>query len=357
MAGMKAFGFLSFGHYAFGNQHGPSASKVARIHLDLAQAADELGVNNASFRVHHFVPQASAPMPLLGAVAGSTKCIEVGTGVIDMRYENPLYLAEEAAALDQIADGRVALGISRGAPEVAERGWEAFGYRAQAPNGADLARANFERFLAGIDGAGMATAAPLDRQYPNMFQPGSQLPVFPHSPGLRRNIFWGSGTYESAEQAARDGVNLMSSTLVSETSEHTLGEIQAEQIRRYRAAWAAAGHDWAPRVSISRSIFTIVDGADHQLFGMQATSHDQVGILPDTGASTFGRTYAAEPDKLIAQLREDPAIEAADTLLLTVPTAMGLETNVKILENFANHVAPELGWQPNTEGPVTGYEI
>ena len=92
MAGMKAFGFLSFGHYAFGNQHGPSASEVARFHLDLAQAADELGVNNASFRVHHFVPQASAPMPLLGAVGGSTKRIEVGTGVIDMRYENPLYL-------------------------------------------------------------------------------------------------------------------------------------------------------------------------------------------------------------------------------------------------------------------------
>ena len=82
---MKAFGFLSFGHYAFGSQRGPSPEETAKIHLDIAQAADEIGVNNASFRVHHFVPQASAPMPLLGAVAATTKHIEVANGVIDMR--------------------------------------------------------------------------------------------------------------------------------------------------------------------------------------------------------------------------------------------------------------------------------
>ena len=150
---MKAFGFLSFGHYAFGGQRGPSAEKIAKIHLEIAQAADEIGVNNASFRVHHFVPQASVPMPLLGAVAATTQRIEVGTGVIDMRYENPLYLAEEAASLYQLSGGRVALGVSRGAPEVAERGWEAFGYKGEAPNGADVARSHLEAFMAAVDGS------------------------------------------------------------------------------------------------------------------------------------------------------------------------------------------------------------
>lgn len=354
---MKAFGFLSFGHYAFGGTRGPSATTMAQIHLELAKAADDIGVNNASFRVHHFVPQASAPMPLLGAVAGATKRIEVGTGVIDLRYENPLYLAEEAASLFQLSGGRVALGLSRGAPEVAERGWEAFGYTAEKGNGADLAREHFEKFMAAIDGHGFATAAPLERQYPQMFQPGSPLPVFPHAPELRRCVFYGSGTHATAEQAARDGVNLMSSTLVSETSSSTLGEIQAEQISRYRAAWRDAGHGWAPRVSVSRSIFPIVDGADMQRYGMQASSADQVGMLPDVGATTFGRTYAAEPDKLIEQLKADPAVMAADTLMLTVPTGMGVDVNVRILDNFATHVAPELGWEPNTAGPVTGYPI
>ncbi|QGU01184.1 Alkanal monooxygenase alpha chain [Corynebacterium kalinowskii] len=347
---MKSFGFLSFGHYAMGPaQQGPSAADMARIHLDVAQAADEMGVNNASFRVHHFVPQAAAPMPLLGAIAGSTKRIDIGTGVIDMRYENPLYLAEEVAALDQIAGGRLALGLSRGAPEAADKGWEAFGYHSEREDGSDLARKNFERFLAAIDGAPLARAAQLDKQYPNMYQPGTGLPIFPHSPGLRKRIYWGSGTHRSAEQAARDGVNLMSSTLVSETTSETLGEIQADQIARYRAAWTEAGHDWSPKVSISRSIFPLVSAEDHRLFGLQGGGHDQVGVIPQAGASTFGRSYAAEPDALIEQLQQDPAIAAADTLLLTLPTTMGADISIRILENFAEHVGPALGWEPTPE--------
>ena len=339
---MKSFGFLSFGHYQY-----PESADALAMHIDLAQAADDLGINNASIRVHHFVPQFAAPMPLLAAMAAKTKYLSVGTGVIDMRYENPLYLAEEVAALDQIAGGRVALGISRGAPEAADRGWEAFGYpTGEAENGADMAREKWLRFLDAIDGVAMAEAAPLDRQYPHMFRPGTALPIFPHQPNLRRNIYWGSGTHSTAEQTARDGVNLMSSTLVSETNAATSGEIQAKQIARYRAEWDNAGHDWEPTVSISRSIFPLVSEEDHRYFGPQATHSDDVGYLPQVGASTFGRTYAAEPDKLIEQLKADPAVAATDTLLITIPSTLGLEHNVRILENFATYVAPELGWEP-----------
>ena len=357
MAGMKAFGFLSFGHYALGNQAGPDAAQVLQDGLAIAQAADEIGVNNASFRVHHFAPQGASPMPLLGAIAGSTKHIEVGTGVIDMRYENPLYLAEEAAALDLLSGGRVALGVSRGSPEPADKGWEAFGYTAEADNGADMARAKFESFLAAIDGYGVAAAAPAEKQYPRMYRAGTPLPVFPHAPGLRKNIFWGSGTNASAEQAAIDGVNLMSSTLVSEADGRTLGEVQAEQIEVYRKAWKKAGHDWTPRVSVSRSIFPIVTDRDRQLFATSATGKDQIGSLGEGTNVTFGRSYAAEPDTLIEQLKADPAIAAADTLLLTIPNQMGVDVNVSILQNFAEHVAPALGWIPAPEGPVTGYPI
>ena len=109
--------------------------------------------------------------------------------------------------------------------------------------------------------------------------------------------------------------------------------------------------------SVSRSVFPIVDGADMQMFVLQASGSDQVGALPDVGSTTFGRTYAAEPDKLIEQLKADAAVMSADTLLITIPTGMGVDVNVKILDNFATHVAPALGWQPNREGPVTGYPI
>lgn len=353
---MKYFGFLSFGHYSNGPRHGITAAQSLHQAIDLAVAADEIGVNGAFFRVHHYAPQAAAPMPLLSAIAARTKAIEVGTGVIDMRYENPLYLAEEAAALDLIADGRTALGVSRGAPEIARRGWEAFGYRSEDPRGSDLARAHYERFLDAVAAVPMAEAAPLHEQYPTQLTPGTPLPILPHSEGLRRRIWYGAGSNASAIQAARDGVNLMSSTLVFEHGDKPFGDIQAEQLRAYRRAWAEAGHDWAPRVSVSRSIFPLLSRRDAGLYGLSA-SGDQVGHL-DSAVATFGRTYAADPDTLITQLSQDRALAEADTLLLTIPNQLGFDENWSIIRNFAEHVAPALGWEPARPGQVaSGYPI
>lgn len=197
---MKTYGFLSFGHYSLDPRSGPDARHVLQDGLEIARAADELSIYGAYFPVHHFAPQGASPIPLLGAIAGSTKHIEVGTDVVDMRYENPLQLAEELVALDLLSNGRVALGVSRGSPEPALRGWESFGYRAEAPNGADMARTKFETFLAAILGHAVAEAAPLDQQYPRMYRPGTALPVFPHSENLDQRVWWGSGTTKSAEQ-------------------------------------------------------------------------------------------------------------------------------------------------------------
>ena len=353
---MKYFGFLSFGHYSNGGRHGITAAESLHQAIDLSVAADEIGVNGAFFRVHHYAHQAAAPMPLLSAIASRTKAIEVGTGVIDMRYENPLYLAEEAAALDLIADGRTALGVSRGAPEIAYKGWESFGYHSEQRNGADLARANYERFLEAIDGKPMAEAAPLNEQYPTQMTPGTPLPVLPHSPGLRSRIWYGAGSNASAIQAARDGVNLMSSTLVFEHGDKPFGDIQAEQLRAYRQAWAEAGHNWTPRVSVSRSIFPLLSERDRGLYGLSA-SGDQVGHL-DSSIATFGRTYAADPSTLIKQLSQDRAIAEADTLLLTIPNQLGFEENWSIIRNFAEYVAPALGWEPARPGILpTGYDV
>ncbi|BCT75902.1 alkanal monooxygenase [Sinomonas cyclohexanicum] len=350
-AGVKAFGFLSFGHYApmRGSQTGTAADMIRQA-VDLGVGADELGVNGAYFRVHHFAPQQASPVPLLAAIAARTRRIEVGTGVIDMRYENPLYLAEELAALDIISAGRIAIGVSRGSPEPALRGYEAFGYTgSQDPRGADLAREKFELFLKAIDGDGIAPADP--RQAPA----GTLLPIEPHSPGLRDRIWWGSGTRATAEWTAERGLNLMSSTLLTEATGVPFHELQHEQIEAYRAAYKAAGHTRPPRISVSRSIFPIVNSKDAMYFGMR-TDGDQIGTI-DGFQSTFGKTYAGEPDDLVEQLKGDSAVMAADTVMLTVPNQLGVEYNLHILESFAKHVAPELGWKPNTEGPVEGDPI
>ena len=352
---MRAFGFLSFGHYRpMPGSATPDARAALQQAVEIGVGADELGVNGAYFRVHHFERQQAAPIPLLSAIAARTRHIEVGTGVIDMRYENPLHLAEEAAALDLLSDGRVALGISRGSPESALRGYETFGYTgSQDPRGADLARDKFDRFLTAISGAGIAPADPA------RFGPGTKLPVQPQSPTLRDHIWWGAGNGDSAEWAGTIGVNLMSSTLLTEASGEEFHVLQRRQIDRFRDAWKDAGHAGAPRVSVSRSIFPIVTAQDAAYFGAGhggGEDGDQIGII-DGMRSTFGRTYAAEPDALVEQLLADTAVQAADTVMLTIPNQLGVDYNLHILESFAKHVAPELGWRPNTDGPVEGYPV
>lgn len=354
---MRAFGFLSFGHYGGSPaQGGITARQMLHDAIDISVGADELGVNGAYFRVHHYAKQSAAPMPLLAAVAARTQRIEVGTGVIDMRYENPLYLAEEAAALDHIADGRVALGISRGAPEAADRGWESFGYTGSTdPRGADIAMSKFEVFLQAIQGHPMTRAAA--QPYMSDAAPHAPLRIEPQSPDLFQHIWWGAGSRETAERTGTQGLNLMSSTLLTEATGASFGDLQAEQIDVFRAAFREAGHEHTPRVSVSRSVFPIVTEQDRQLFGMRpGENSDQIGIIDGT-RSTFGRSYTGEPDQLIEQLKADAAVQSADTLLLTIPSQAGVELNLHILESFATHVAPALGWKPNTEGPVQGDKL
>lgn len=323
---------------------------MLRDAVDIAIGADEIGVNGAYFRVHYFARQSAAPMPLLSAIAARTERIEVGTGVIDMRYENPLHLAEEAAALDLLSEGRVALGVSRGSPEPAIRGWEAFGYTGSTdPRGADIARDKFDLFLRAVRGEGVADADP--RQFGRV----GKLRVEPHSPTLAQRIWWGAGSRETAKWAGAAGVNLMSSTLLTEVTGDSIADLQAEQIELFRTAWVQAGHQGTPRVSVSRSIFPLVTDEDRRYFGPRGEdSTDQVGVI-DGFRSTFGKTYAAEPDVLVDQLKADAAVQSADTLMLTIPSQLGVERNLHILETFAREVAPALGWEPNLKGPVTGY--
>ena len=339
---MKKIGFLSFGHWSPSPQsQARSASDVLRQSIDLAVAAEELGADGAYFRVHHFASQLSAPFPLLAAIGARTSRIEIGTGVIDMRYENPLYMAEEAGGADAISGGRLELGISRGSPEQVIDGFRYFGYEpAEGSDSAAMAREHTRVFLEVIRGQGFAQPNPRP-MFPN---PPGLLRVEPHSPGLRDRIWWGAGTRKTAEWAAEQGMNLMSSTLLTEDTGVPFHRLQAEQIERFRAAWKAAGHAREPRVSVSRSIFPVVNDVDRAYFGREAGSRDQVGQL-EGGAARFGKTYAGEPERLVKDLAEDEAIAAADTLLLTIPNQLGVDYNAHLLDSVLRHLAPDLGWR------------
>ncbi len=339
---MKKIGFLSFGHWsASPHSRVRSGADALLQSIELAVAAEEAGADGAYFRVHHFAQQLASPFPLLAAAAARTSRIELGTAVIDMRYENPLYMAEDAGAADLISGGRLQLGISRGSPEQVIDGYRYFGYApTEGQSDADMARDHTRVFLDVLSGEGFAQPNPRP-MFPN---PPGLLRVEPHSPGLRDRIWWGAGNRATAEWTGEQGLNLMSSTLLTEDTGVPFHELQAEQIQRYRDAWKAAGHEREPRVSVSRSIFPIVSDLDRQLFWRERSSTDQVGFL-DGGNARFGRTYAGEPDKLVAELAEDQAIAAADTLLLTVPNQLGVEYNAHLVESVLTHLAPELGWR------------
>ncbi len=340
---MKKIGFLSFGHWTNSPQSQTrSASDALLQSIDLAVAAEALGADGAYYRVHHFARQLGSPFPLLAAAGAKTTRIELGTAVIDMRYENPLYMAEDAGAADLIAGGRLQLGISRGSPEQVIDGWRYFGYAPEeGKTDADMARRHTEVLLDVLRGQGFARPNPRP-MFPN---PPGALRVEPYSEGLRDRIWWGAGTNATAEWAAKLGMNLQSSTLKIDESGRPFHVPQAEQIRIFREAWKAAGHARVPRVSVSRSIFALVDDRDRAYFGRGDQDDDTIGYLGGNERAIFGRSYAAAPDVLIEQLKQDEAIAEADTLLLTVPNQLGVDYNAHVLEAILKHVAPGLGWR------------
>ena len=341
---MKKIGFLNFGHWTDSPQSAVrTASDTLLQSIDLAVAAEELGADGAYFRVHHFARQLASPFPLLAAVGARTSRIETGTGVIDMRYENPLYMAEDAGSADLIAGGRLQLGISRGSPEQVIEGWRYFGYApAEGEDQADMARRHTEVLLQVLEGEGFAQPNPRP-MFPN---PPGLLTVEPQSPGLRDRIWWGAGSAATASWAAGLGMNLMSSTLVEDdASGDPFHVMQARHIQAFREAWREAGHEAEPRVSVSRSIMPITTDLDRMYFGREGTSQDQFGQIEANLRAVFGKTYAAEPDVLVKELAEDEAVAAADTLLLTVPNQLGVDYNAHVLESIVKHVAPELGWR------------
>lgn len=339
----KKIGFLSFGHWTPSPHSRTQSGQDALLQsIDLAVAAEELGADGAYFRVHHFARQLGSPYPLLSAVGAKTSRIEIGTAVVDMRYEPPLRFAEDAATADLIAGGRLQLGISRGSPEQVIEGYKYFGYHPdEDETDADMARRHTDIALKVLTGEGFAEPNPRP-MFPN---PPGLLRVEPYSEGLRQRIWWGAGSDATAEWAATRGMNLMSSTLKDDESGEPLHLQQSRQIQKFRDEWAKHDHGFTPRVSVSRSILPVVSDEDRAFFLGQRDSKDKFGMIDEKTRAVFGRSYIAEPDELVEELAKDTAVAEADTLLVTVPNQLGVDFSTSVLRNILTYVAPGLGWR------------
>jgi alkanesulfonate monooxygenase SsuD/methylene tetrahydromethanopterin reductase-like flavin-dependent oxidoreductase (luciferase family) len=340
---MKKIGFLSFGHWTPDpHSQTQSAADALLQSIELAVEAERLGLDGAYFRVHHFARQLASPFPLLAAIGAKTQKTEIGTAVIDMRYENPHYMVEDAGAADLIAGGRLQLGISRGSPEQVIEGWRYFGYSPlEDEDDTEMGRRHAREFLELLSGRGFAKPNPRP-MFPN---PPGLLRLEPHSEGLRDRIWWGAASNATAVWAAKLGMNLQSSTLKFNETGEPFHIQQAKQLRVFRKAWKEAGHARTPRTSVSRSIFPLIDDRDRMYFGREGQDKDQIGFIDGPNQAIFGRSYAAEPHVLIEQLKKDEAIAEADTLLLTVPNQLGVAYNVHVMEAILTAVAPALGWR------------
>jgi alkanesulfonate monooxygenase SsuD/methylene tetrahydromethanopterin reductase-like flavin-dependent oxidoreductase (luciferase family) len=339
---MKKIGFLSFGFWMEENSLVKTAQESYMQSVDLAVEAEKLGVDGAYYRVHHFAQQIGSPFPLMAAIGAKTSKIEIGTGLIDMRYENPYMMAENAGLTDILTQNRVQLGVGRGSPEQILNGWQHFGYDYSEEAIQEVTRQRTLDFLRLIEGVEFAepNPTPMFPEEPHLHR------IEPFSEGLRQRIWWGAGSQATAIWAAKNGMNLQSSTLVNQESNEPFHVQQANQLRVFKETWKESGHDFEPRTLVTRSIQPIVSDLDRRLFGPGGSTQDQVGFLQyHQNPTIFGKTFTGEPDKLVKELAEDEAIQEADTVLITIPSTLGLEYNVHLLNSIMKYVAPDLGWK------------
>ena len=338
---MKKIGFLSFGFWQEQGSLVKTARESYEQSLELAIEAEKIGIDGAYFRVHHFANQIGSPFPLMAAIGARTSKIEIGTGLIDMRYENPYMMAENAGLTDILTQSRVQLGVGRGSPEQVLDGWKFFGYDYSEEDIKEVTRERTLEFLKILDGKPFAPTnpQPLFPQRPGL------LRIEPYSETLKQRIWWGSTSQETAVWAAQHGMNLQSSTLVTNESNEPFHVQQAKQLRVYKEAWKKAGHDFEARTLVTRSVLPITNDLDRQILG-GAESEDSIGYLAYHNLPTiFGKTFGGEPDKIVAGLKEDEAIKEADTVLFTLPSTLGVDYNIHILETLLKDIAPELGWK------------
>ena len=333
-----------------------AAARGLREGIDLFVAAENLGYDSGWAYQRHFDNYLSSPIPFFAAAGQHTSRITLGSAVIPARYQEPILLAEAAGTADLLTGGRLQLAFSSGT-DVWDDVFGAVDTDARTEGQRRLAR-----FLDGVAGRTIHTVT----QQRGIGGPpvGTELTVTPHSPGLRERIWYGSGSLASATAAARQGLRLITGTILHDVPDgDTFSEHQARLITAYRQAWHGAHGTIAPPVAVAASV---LPGTTAQLrdkyadYDLERRTHGPAasrprGALDSTMTAALPRgivmspVHHGSPDQVATALLEDPGIAAADELVLFLPPAFGLAENVTLLSDFVRTVAPALGWTGSAE--------
>ncbi len=309
--------------------------------LDLFEYAEELGLDGGWIRTRHFQYGIPGAATFLAAASQRTKRLELGTAVIPTQYESEVRLAEDLSLADLLSGGRLQPGFSVGAfrgleAETAERvfgaDWEQI----------DTSYDRVDRIIDFIAGVPIGTEHPIGLGGAEEF---SSDRIEPHSPGLASRLWYGAGSYRSTEYAAERGLKLLVSNISSIDSSEDFETAQRQQIDRFREQHPAGE---AAVVAAGRVVIPTDGATDAQRkrFAHYVEVRTPRTLQRQPKGALIHPDLIGSTDQLVEALANDPAIQAADELLLELPFQFEPADYRHIIEQIATEIGPALGWRP-----------
>jgi alkanesulfonate monooxygenase SsuD/methylene tetrahydromethanopterin reductase-like flavin-dependent oxidoreductase (luciferase family) len=339
---LEQLGFLTIGLFD-ASDPGPGHESV----LEVIQLGEQLGFDSAWLRHRHLQYGISSPLAVLAAASQRTSRIELGTAVTPLGWENPLRLAEDLATVDVLSGGRLNPGVSVGEP----RNFVHFKNNLY-PDTAETEDFTYERvtrLLLAIEGEPVST-----------FHGVQGIETFservePHSPGLRKRVWYGGASLQSARWAGLNGLNFLSSSVVkAESSEGedvaTFAQIQRSHIEAFRAAHPDGEVARASQglVVIPTDRATRTQKAKYQAYVDARTPRTTTPQGPDR--LMFALDVIGNSEEIAETLYADAGFCEVREVVFALPFSFDHEDYVQIITDIAERVGPALGWEPKTPG-------
>ena len=310
-----------------------------RVYHDLVAyvcEAEELGFASIFLVEHHFtgLAQVSSSLNLLTYLAGRTTRMRLGTAVVVLPWHNPILLAEQAATLDVLSNGRFDFGVGRG-------------YRENEFNGFCIPMAEAaERYDEALEILKKAWTSTTRFSHRGKRWHFEDIVVEPSPVQKPHPPLWvGAGSPASIKRAGVQGFNLL-------LDQFGTPDVVAERIGTYRAAALAQGLSFDPhRVGLTRALHLAMNQREREeayetrakfLLGIEALTRSKGSSLGSAIPSSFADSrFATEqaaligtPEEIIRRLNDLKAAGVEYVLMLDVAASR------EALRVFAREVMP-----------------
>jgi alkanesulfonate monooxygenase SsuD/methylene tetrahydromethanopterin reductase-like flavin-dependent oxidoreductase (luciferase family) len=330
---LERLGFLTIGLFD-GDDPGPGH----RTTLEIIELGERLGFDSAWVRDRHLQYGISSPVAILAAASQRTTRIEMGTAVIPLGWENPLRLAEDLATVDVLSGGRLNPGVSVGPPMHFSDVQAALYPDTAAAE--DFSYERVSRLLGLIGGEPASTFQGTEgiEQFSSRVQP--------HSPGLRRRMWYGGASLASARWAGEHAMNFLTSSVIRAEESEDFAAVQESQIRAFRAA-----HPDGDAARVSQGL--VVIPTDSATAAQRAKYRAYVEArTPRTARPQGPARMMFAPDLLGSSSQIAEALYAhagfreVREVAFALPFSFEPEDYVQILSDLAGNLGPALGWKP-----------